>query len=399
MAEKIPNVEELLKEAQTSFKSEFGTDPDVGVVAPGRVNLIGEHTDYNEGFVFPMALPLVTILVGRKSSEKEKIRIKTLSRNVSDSSLIEFIIPSDVCTMQPSDSSWVNYVKGLVANFHTHAPGFDAVVVSSVPLGGGLSSSAALEVATYTFLEAITGSFAKSPADKALACQKAEHEFAKVPCGIMDQFISTMGAEGSALLIDCRSLKSTLFPLKNPLVSIVIINSNVKHALTGSEYPARRNQCHSAAKLMKKNSLREATLEDLEKFENEMDEEMRKRVHHVITEIERTEKAASALEKEDFTLFGRLMNESHESLKDKYEVSCPEVDELVQIAQSVPGVFGSRMTGGGFGGCTVTLVSQDKVEELINTVNEKYSGKATFYVCSPSSGAKILFNHTSSKTT
>ncbi|KAB7495369.1 Galactokinase [Armadillidium nasatum] len=161
MAEKIPNVEELLKEAQTSFKSEFGTDPDVGVVAPGRVNLIGEHTDYNEGFVFPMALPLVTILVGRKSSEKGKIRIKTLSRNVSNSSLIEIIIPSDVRTMQPSDSSWVNYVKGVVANFHTHAPGFDAVVVSSVPLGGGLSSSAALEVATYTFLEAITGSFAK----------------------------------------------------------------------------------------------------------------------------------------------------------------------------------------------------------------------------------------------
>ncbi|RXG58074.1 Galactokinase, partial [Armadillidium vulgare] len=272
-------IEPLNYKSTASFKSEFGTDPDVGVVAPGRVNLIGEHTDYNEGFVFPMALPLVTILVGRKSLEKEKIRIKTLSRNVSDSSLIEFIIPSDVRTMQPSDSSWVNYVKGVVANFHTHAPGFDAVVVSSVPLGGGLSSSAALEVATYTFLEAITGSFAKSPADKALACQKAEHEFAKVPCGIMDQFISTMGAEGSALLIDCRSLKSTLFPLKNPLVSIVIINSNVKHALTGSEYPARRNQCHSAAKLMKKN-----------KFENEMDEEMRKRVHHVITEIERTER-------------------------------------------------------------------------------------------------------------
>ncbi|MCL4130031.1 UNVERIFIED_CONTAM: hypothetical protein GTU68_053747 [Idotea baltica] len=390
MAADIPKLEALIEDAKCAFKKTFSSDATICVCAPGRVNLIGEHTDYNAGFVLPMALSLTTIIVGNHSAQKNKCQIKSLAVSSDDCDFIEFFVPSEANPLTASTPTWANYVKGVVANFHTKISAFNAVIISSVPIGGGVSSSAALEVATYTFLEGLTGSKAISLQAKATACQKAEHDFANVPCGIMDQFISTMGVKGSALLIDCRSLDSSLVALSDPSVTFVICNSNVKHSLSGSEYPTRRNQCHSAAKIMKKESLREASLQDLEDFKGQMDEETQRRVRHVITEIQRTLEAATALKESNHVIFGRLMNESHKSLKNDYEVSCPELDELVDIATSVPGVFGSRMTGGGFGGCTVTLVKQDSVSSLIAAVHEKYSGKATIYVSPPSDGARVL---------
>ncbi|KAG7173026.1 Galactokinase-like [Homarus americanus] len=371
MASKIPEVSSLVCEAQLAFKATYGGNADTAVSAPGRVNIIGEHTDYNDGFVFPMALPLVTVIIGRKT-QSGLCRIQTLSEFADK--------PLQVAFKTPSSS----------APLTRDVSGFDAVVTSSVPLGGGLSSSASLEVATYTFLESITGTKATSLREKALACQKAEHEFANMPCGIMDQFISTMGKRGNALLIDCRSLESTLVPLTDPSIAFVITNSNVRHTLSGTEYPTRRRQCQEAATVMGKKCLRDATLQDLEKHRSSLSEEVYKRAQHAISEIQRTEEAVSVLRNSDYTLFGKMMTESHNSLKDDYEVSCSELDELVAGALEVPGVFGSRMTGGGFGGCTVTLVKQECVDSLISHTLEKYSGKPTFYVCLPSEGTQQL---------
>nr|XP_053626331.1 galactokinase-like isoform X2 [Cherax quadricarinatus] len=372
MASKIPDVSSLVSKAQAVFTATYGGTAEVAVSAPGRVNIIGEHTDYNDGFVFPMALPLVTVIVGRKTNTS-MCKVQTLSEFADKPLQVEFKPPSLSTPLKPGTPNWANYIKGVVANFPGVVSGFDAVVVTSVPLGGGLSSSASLEVATYTFLEAISATKVSSLKEKALACQKAEHDFADMPCGIMDQFISTMGKEGNALLIDCRSLESTLVPLNDPSIIFVITNSNVRHTLSGTEYPTRRKQCQEAAEVMRKKSLRDATLNDLETHKSSLSEEVYKRGRHVISEILRTEKAVSVLQKADYFQFGKLMTDSHNSLRDDYDVSCSELDQLVEAALEVPGVFGSRMTGGGFGGCTVTLVQQECVDKLISHIQQRYN--------------------------
>ncbi|KAK3866370.1 hypothetical protein Pcinc_028091 [Petrolisthes cinctipes] len=389
MAAKIPEVTSLVREAQTAFTKTFGGAATIAVSAPGRVNIIGEHTDYNDGFVFPMALPLVTVIVGNKN-ESGICRVQTLTDMADRPLQVEFEAPTSTSQLTPSSPAWANYIKGVVAYFPGIVSGFDAVVTTSVPLGGGLSSSASLEVATYTFLEALTATKPTSLKEKALVCQKAEHKFANVPCGIMDQFISTMGKKGNALLIDCRSLESTLVPLCDPSIALVIINSNVRHSLSGTEYPTRRRQCHQAATTLGKNSLRDATLSDLENHKESLSEEVYQRARHAISEIQRTQEAVDVLRKKDYVKFGKLMTDSHNSLRMDYEVSCPELDQLVDIATKCPGVYGSRMTGGGFGGCTVTLVSCECVSDLIAHTNASYKGQATFYVCQPEEGAQVL---------
>ncbi|ESO90001.1 hypothetical protein LOTGIDRAFT_192573 [Lottia gigantea] len=386
MATNIPSINDLVQQASSAYKTQFGCEPEVAGRAPGRVNLIGEHTDYNEGFVFPMALPMVTVVVGSKV-EGDSCQVLTLSPYLNDEKLANFNIPSKNDTLKPGSPKWANYVKGVVAKFIGTVPAFNAVIISSVPLGGGVSSSASLEVAMYTFLEELAGQRTDNPAKKAIACQMAEHEFAGMPCGIMDQYISVMGKIGHALLIDCRSVEGRLVPLTNPEVAILITNSNVKHELTGSEYPTRRKQCETTAQLMGKKSLRDATLKDLEGFKDKLDAETYRRIRHVITEISRTDEAATALENNDYKTFGQLMIQSHNSLRDDYEVSCPELDQLVEAAIDVEGVYGSRMTGGGFGGCTVTLLKQDAINKAIDHIQSRYKGKATFFVCGPSDGA------------
>ncbi|XP_038591940.1 galactokinase [Micropterus salmoides] len=390
MASSYPSVSELVSGARRLYEQVFGEEaPQAAVCAPGRVNLIGEHTDYNQGFVLPMALPLVTVVVGSQTSGKD-VTVVTATEDADEPRRVDFSLPTDGSLLSPGLPRWANYVKGVIQ--HYRAPpvsGFRAVVASSVPLGGGLSSSASLEVAFYTFLQQL------KPDDgdkvlKAVACQQAEHTHAGVPCGIMDQFVSVLGREGHALLIDCRSMEATPVPLADSGLVILITNSNVKHSLTGSEYPMRRRQCEEAASILGKDSLRDATMKDLEEARGTLDDVIYRRARHVIEEIDRTVQAAEALKRGAYKEFGKLMVESHNSLRDLYEVSCRELDELVSAAMEVEGVFGSRMTGGGFGGCTVTLLQAHAIDRTILHIQERYSGTPTFYVTTPSEGARTL---------
>ncbi|KAG8444361.1 hypothetical protein GDO86_009522 [Hymenochirus boettgeri] len=364
-------VSETLERARKEFGERFGgSRPQISVFAPGRVNLIGEHTDYNGGFVLPMALPLTTVIVGSRRDD-DKILIITTAHGADEPHTVEFKAPREEKPLVPGVPKWANYVKGVIQLYRAGpVPGFNAVIASSVPLGGGLSSSASLEVATYTFLQQLCADDGDA-VQKALTCQKSEHTFAGVPCGIMDQFISVMGREGHALLIDCRSLEVTPLPLADPGMAILITNSNVCHELTGSEYPERRRQCEEAAKVLGKDTLRDVSFEDLEAMKERLSDTCYKRARHVITEIARTTYAAEALQRGDYKEFGRLMVKSHNSLRDDYEVSCPELDELVAIAIEVPGVYGSRMTGGGFGGCTVTLLETSAAERAKQHIQVK----------------------------
>ncbi|XP_057659917.1 galactokinase-like isoform X3 [Diorhabda carinulata] len=395
MVAEIKSIDQLINEAKTAFRQQFKDEPNVAVYAPGRVNLIGEHTDYNDGFVMPMALPLVTVIVGKKMTGND-VTIYTTFDFENEEKQTTFELPQPTALIRAINKDgpkWAVYVKGVIANYIGNIPSaFNAVIHSSVPLGGGLSSSAALEVATYTFLDQLTSSKTKvSVNDKALACQKAEHEYAGVPCGIMDQFISFMGKEGHALLIDCRHLTSILIPFSDQNVVILITNSNVKHELTGSEYSSRRKQCEEAAMLLKKVSLRDANMDDIKYLESiNTGKEIVSRARHVITEITRTTLAAEMLKQRNFCKFGELMTESHKSLRLDYEVSCPELDQLVDLALEVDGVLGSRMTGGGFGGCTVTLVYSQSVQKVVDNIKNKYKGQPTFYVCKASSGASAV---------
>lgn len=399
-------VDELLKRALSAYEEQFKSQPSCASCAPGRVNLIGEHTDYNDGFVFPMALPLATVIVGGCSSDGI-CRVFTTAEGVDTPRFLEFKLPSSADDLSPGSPAWANYVKGVVAGFPLLSclMSFQAVIVSSVPLGGGLSSSASLEVAMFTLLEALVARCAVDhaggepepatkmvvePMMKARCCQQAEHKYAKMPCGIMDQFVSTMGRAGHAVLIDCRSLEGRQYALSDPDTVVLITNSNVRHELSSSQYPIRRQQCQSAADILHCDKLRDATLHQLEDAKDRLDDVTYRRARHVITENIRCQKAADALQSNDFVTFGQLMVDSHNSLRDDFEVSCEEVDQLVQLATAVTGVYGCRMTGGGFGGCTVALVRADAVNSVIQHVQAHYSGRAQFYVCQAADGARQL---------
>ncbi|XP_053425533.1 galactokinase isoform X1 [Nycticebus coucang] len=396
-----PQVEELLTEARRAFREEFGAEPELAVSAPGRVNLIGEHTDYNQGLVLPMALELVTVLVGSPRADG-LVSLLTTSEDADEPQRLQFPLPTAQRSLEPGTPRWANYVKGVIQHYPgsrltmTHSssaaaplPGFSAVVVSSVPLGGGLSSSASLEVAMYTFLQQLCPDSGVIAA-RAQVCQLAEHSFAGVPCGIMDQLIALLGQKGHALLIDCRSLETNLVPLSEPRVAVLITNSNVRHSLGSSEYPLRRRQCEEVAQALGKESLRDVQMEELEAGKELVSKEGFRRARHVVGEIRRTAQAAVALSRGDYRAFGRLMVESHHSLRDDYEVSCPELDQLVEAALSVPGVYGSRMTGGGFGGCTVTLLEASSAPRAMQYIQEQYKGTATFYLSQAADGAKVL---------
>jgi galactokinase len=267
---------------------------------------------------------------------------------------------------------------------------------SSVPLGGGLSSSASLEVATATLLEAVTGK-TLDPVEKALLCQKAEHDYAGMPCGIMDQFISALGKQDHVLLLDCRSREPKLVPFTDPSVAVLIVNTNVKHELTGSEYPTRRKQCETAAKVLGVPSLRDATPALLEQHRARLDDVVYRRARHVIGEIARTPAAAAAIARGDWATAGEAMYASHYSLKDDYEVSCAELDAVVELAKGIGakgGVIGCRMTGGGFGGCAVALVKTSAVDAVMQAIGAGYQQQTgitpTMFVSRPGQGATML---------
>ncbi|GFU00161.1 galactokinase [Nephila pilipes] len=389
---KVPDIEETVKCTSSLFCKYFQSNPSICSYAPGRVNLIGEHTDYNDGFVLPMALPMVTVIVGEKNNS-QKCCIITSCPSADDPKEIKFSLPVpgiESTILKPEKPMWANYIKGVMQNFKGNLIGFNAVISTTVPVGGGLSSSAALEVASYNFLEALNiEDSSVGLIEKALACQKAEHEFLNMPCGIMDQFISLMGKNDHALLLDCRSLEYELIKVRDLEVTVLITNTNVKHKLAESQYSNRKKQCEIAATLVGKLSLRDVSLEDLQIHQESLGEEIYRRAVHVVGEIKRTRDAAEALKQENYVKFGNLMTESHASLRDNYEVSCPELDIVVNAALEIDGVYGSRMTGGGFGGCTVTLLKTDAITNTMENIKMKYKNP-TFYVCRPGDGAKAI---------
>ncbi|XP_058454022.1 galactokinase-like isoform X2 [Malaya genurostris] len=391
MVSKVISFDEVVKTSIETFRNTFGTDPDIAACAPGRVNLIGEHVDYNDGYVLPMALPMVTVIVGKKNSTASSCDVQTCFEGIQEQTRAQF----DSANIARGVPKWLNYVKGVMFNFGRPVPGFNAVINSNVPVGGGLSSSAALEVATITFLEQLTGQKIAKSSDKALICQKAEHTFANMPCGIMDQLISVCGQRNRALLIDCRSLSTTQIPFEAAGLAVLICNSSVKHELSSSEYPARRKQCQEALQLMGLESYRDATERNLDALKD-ADEVLMRRARHVITEIKRTVAAADALKANDFQKMGKLMTESHKSLRDDFEVSCHELDILVEATLGAPGVLGTRMTGGGFGGCTVTLLLKESIEDAVKEIDTIYSRKvggkyrARFYLAEPADGARLI---------
>lgn len=384
---------EQVAAVKAEFRSRFGRLPQWVAAAPGRVNLIGEHTDYNAGFVFPLAIERYIVVAGARPGDAGGERVRLYSTLLDETSGF------DVGNLEPQRRDWTSYLRGTFAGFIERgvAPGaFDLVIDSQVPLGGGLSSSAALEVATATLLEAATG-HQLDPVEKARLCQRAEHEYAGMPCGIMDQFSSALGAAGRLLLIDCRSETAELVPLDDPGVAVLVINSNVKHELTGSEYPERRAQCELAAKLLGVETLRDATMSDLKRDRSKLSDVLHRRARHVIGEIERTTQAAAALRAREWDRVGELMYASHESLRDDFQVSTEELDALVEIARDVGpagGVIGSRMTGGGFGGCTVSLVRSGREREIAERIGREYRQRtgigATAFVTKPARGAHLV---------
>jgi galactokinase len=383
---------ELAEQAAKQFQQAYGVPPRWIAAAPGRVNVIGEHTDYNDGFVLPMAIERYTVIAAAPSGSRQ-IQLRSAAND--QPAIIDLAKP-----LQPfPKGTWANYCAGVVAGFlgrKQDPGGFNAIIHSTVPLGGGLSSSAALEVATATLLEIITGR-ALDPVEKALLCQKAEHEYAGVPCGIMDQFISVMGKPDHLLLLDCRTRQPELVPMSDPSVALLITNTNVKHELGSGEYAHRRAQCEAAAKVLGVPSLRDASAAQLTAAQGRMEEVVFRRARHVIGEIERTTRAAGEIRKSNWPAAGELMYASHRSLRDDYEVSCAELDAVVDIAAEIGQkgrVFGCRMTGGGFGGCTVALVQSravDAISQKISEAYEKRTGiKATMFVSRPAGGATVI---------
>lgn len=367
--------------------------------APGRVNLIGEHTDYNEGFVLPIALNYaVTVAASRRDDEKIKVF------SVGYDELEEFDFSEKALR---KSGEWINYVEGVARVLRDKGyqiGGANLLIDSDVPVGAGLSSSAAIEIGVGMALLCLN----EHEVDRlqlALAGQIAEHEYVGTKSGIMDQFVAAFGRDKCALLIDCRALESKAIPLKTGDAEIVVCNSGVKHSLSSSEYNTRRAECEEGVKILQKylpeiSALRDVTLNDFEKLKSNLPETIERRCRHVITENARTLEAAAAFENGNIELAGKLMSESHASLRDDYEVSCAELDMLVSLAEKFNGVYGTRMTGGGFGGCTINLVSREKKEEFVAYISKEYEKQtkrcAEIFYVEPSDGAAEIHQRSKS---
>lgn len=346
------------------------------VRAPGRVNLIGEHTDYNDGYVFPMAIE-PEIRFAFRARKDSKIKAASTLRT---GSFVEFDLSSEL-TPNPEGKHWSNYLMGpahflKAAGVPLAMAGMDILIDNTLPAGSGLSSSAAMEVAMVRSLLLLAG-VEMDYAKVARICQQAEHAFPKAPVGIMDMTASAGGKAGHAMLLDCRSLDVKYVPVPPADVRVVILNTKVEHSLAGAggEYAKRRAQCEAAAKVIGVKALRDAKLADLEKAKDQLDPVVYKRAKHVVTEIARCLDAAEALSTGNYAKMGGLMLASHVSLRDDYEVSCKELDFMVDEALKVPGVYGARMTGGGFGGSAVALCTPTAVEAVKSKVGAAYQAK------------------------
>ena len=388
----------MKNELMKKFVEVYGEGGEIrSYFAPGRVNLIGEHTDYNGGHVFPCALTIGTYGIARK---REDHKLRFYSMNFSKLGVIE----STLEDLVPSDrAGWTNYPKGVMWTFEKrghHLPcGVDFLIYGNIPNGSGLSSSASLEVLTGVMLKDLFGFEDLSMQDLALIGQYSENNFNGMNCGIMDQFASAMGKKDCAIFLDPSTLEFEYAPVMLPDAKIVITNSKVKHSLVGSAYNDRRNECETALKELQKvvdiKTLGDLSEEEFEAHKDAISSDVcRKRAGHAVYENQRTIRAVQALKNNDIEEFGKLMNASHVSLRDDYEVSCEEIDILVDLAWKIPGVIGSRITGGGFGGCTVSIVKNDAVDTFIDTIGKQYKEKvgheAEFYVVEIGNGAGKL---------
>ncbi|WP_447881890.1 galactokinase [Serratia fonticola] len=375
---------------QALFTEHFGYAPALTIQAPGRVNLIGEHTDYNDGFVLPCAIDYQTVISGSPRNDRQIRVLAADYENQQDQFSLDEPIVSH------ANLRWADYVRGVVKHLQTRDAGFggaDLVISGNVPQGAGLSSSASLEVAVGQVLQALY----QLPLDGvalALNGQEAENQFVGCNCGIMDQLISALGKKDHALLIDCRSLETRAVPMPAD-VAVVIINSNVKRGLVDSEYNTRRQQCEAAARFFGVKALRDVSPDLFFPILHELDPIVAKRARHVITENDRTLAAADALAAGNLKLMGKLMAESHASMRDDFAITVPPIDTLVEIVKEVIGERGGvRMTGGGFGGCIVALMPQDLVESVRTAVAREYPLRTnglqeTFYVCKASQGSGL----------
>ncbi len=382
-------VDDAAYDLAEKFARLFGDAPRIHQ-APGRVNLIGEHTDYNDGFVMPAAIGFSTwVAAGARRDRKLVVRSENFGEQV------EISLDN---VPERSRHHWSDYVVGVAKMLDgsgRRIPGANLLIEGNVPQGAGLSSSASLEVATGSALLDVSGGTA-DPKELAALCQRAENEFVGARCGVMDQFIATHGQRGKALLLDCRSLEYRLLPLPEE-VRLVICNTMVRHSVAAGEYNTRRAQCEEGVRIVAKHragvrALRDVTLADLEAVSDELPEVLMRRCRHVISENARVTQAARALERGDLEEFGELMRQSHVSMRDDFEISCAELDLMVELAEGGGGVYGARMTGGGFGGCTVNLVCAECVETFKVHVSKEYKLLTKtvpgIYVCSAADGVR-----------
>ncbi len=390
MLETNMTVSDLALRAKKELASNFKVESTLVALAPGRVNLIGEHIDYCDGFVLPLAIERYVGIAARPN-DSQTARISTTG---------EATIEIDLSKAQEiADPKWSNYLRGVMRGFQDleyKLPGFDASIISSVPLGAGLSSSAALECAFATLLEGLVDTVLPM-ADKALLAQKAEHDFAGVPCGIMDQFASAFGMKDQLILIDCRSSEPEMVPFSDPSLSIIVANTNVSHDLSDGGYSNRRKETEDGLALTGKESWRDVTMEDVYAAQEKMGDRIFRRSRHVVTEIARTAQAVEAFKSCDFSNIGSLMENSHRSLRDDFEVSCDELDLMVALAKEIGlegGVLGARMTGGGFGGSTVTLCHSINAEAIARQMNDRYQAQTgiepLLFVTRPAAGAHLV---------
>ncbi|MDB5289698.1 MAG: galactokinase [Phycisphaerales bacterium] len=381
------------------FQKVFGAGPQgagkVHVIrAPGRVNLIGEHTDYNDGFVFPMAIEPEVRIVCRSRPDG----LVRLASAAFRDQIVEFSLQQKIERAEPK---WANYSRGVAAELIAAGiplVGMDALISNTLPVGGGLSSSAAIEVGTGRALLTLAG--VEMDGDRlALLCQKAEHEYAGVPVGIMDQTIVATGKAGHAMLLDCRSLARQFIPLDPAELRVVIVNSMVKHELSGGEYAQRRRECEEGVAFFRTQNpevraLRDVTIKQIEAAEGKLPDVVFRRCRHVVSENARTTHAADLLTKRHYEEAGELMVQSHASLRDDYEVSTVELDYLATEAIKVKGVYGARMTGGGFGGCIVALCQPRSVEPLVGHLSKQYQKQFGIepaeYVTTATAGAGVV---------
>jgi galactokinase len=374
------------------FAARFGHPCTLLARAPGRVNLIGEHTDYNDGFVLPMALQQCTWVA---AAPRRDGRLRAVALDLGREH--EWAIDA---WPAPSGETWTAYVAGvavLLQRGGQRLDGADLLITSEVPIGGGLASSAALEVATALALGTLAGDTPSSPALADL-CRAAEHEFAGVPCGLMDQYISVLARAGHALLLDCRTRTWEHVPLRLGEHVILVLDSGVRHELAGSAYAQRQQQCDDAVKYLRRldptiSALRDVALTTIAQQAAAMPPQTARRARHVVSETERTLAAADALRRGDLAALGRLLYASHVSLRDDYEVSCHELDLLVELVRGVPGVLGARMTGGGFGGCIVALAHRESVPAIEKRLRLEYHaagcGPAALLLAHPGPGASV----------